>query len=73
LSLDEVYEYDKEETSVKQVASTSDFSLCLFFNPVNGGDTFHGSFGGLSTDYTVSYPRRHNSSQSPLRGLANPR
>jgi hypothetical protein len=45
----------------------SGFLLMLFFDPEDGGDIFLLNVGWLSTDYTVLYPTRYNSSSmSPV-------
>jgi hypothetical protein len=38
------------------------FLLGLFFDPEDGGDIFFRNIGSLSTDYTMLYLRRYNSS-----------
>jgi hypothetical protein len=53
-----VYESVKQETIMKQVARSDGFVLGLFFDHEDGGNTFLRNVIRLSTDYTVSYPRR---------------
>jgi hypothetical protein len=48
---------DKQETRIKQVASSG-----LFFNPEDGGYMYLQNANWLSMDYVALYPRRHNSS-----------
>jgi hypothetical protein len=54
-------ERNHREADSKQTSKLV-YCLGLFFGPEDRGDMFLRKVGCLSTDYTVLYPRRQNSS-----------
>jgi hypothetical protein len=48
------------------------FLLGLFFDHEYGSNMFLRNIGGISTDYTASYPRRQNSSRAQLYSFRQP-